>query len=127
MRRMSPMRAATQHHCARTRVETMAVVCCAGRNLKSRLRFLSALATERRCDRSVDHREEGFRGGTLMRVTTMAIALAATLALPTLATAYAGFPRKDYPPTDNAANAPGANTAQGQVTNRGPRTTTGQA
>ena len=62
-----------------------------------------------------------------MRVTTIAIALAATLALPTLATAQSGFPRKDYPRTDNAANAPGANTAQGQVTNRGPRTTTGQA
>ena len=62
-----------------------------------------------------------------MRVTSMAIALAATLALPTLATAQSGLPQKPYPRTDNAANAPGANTAQGQVTNRGPRTTTGQA
>ena len=63
-----------------------------------------------------------------MRVTTMAIALATTLALPTLAMAQSGFPRKDYPmQAENAANAPGANTAQGQVTNRGPRTTTGQA
>jgi len=61
-----------------------------------------------------------------MRVTTIAIALTATLALPTLATAQSGLPGKPYSRTDNAGNAPGAYTAQGQVTNRGPRFTTGQ-
>jgi len=64
-----------------------------------------------------------------MRVTSLAIALAATLALPAVATAQSGFPPKPYPvtTTDNAGNPPpGSYTAQGQVTNRGPRTTTGQ-
>jgi len=56
----------------------------------------------------------------------MAIALAATLALPTLATAQSGLPQKDYPRTDNAGTPPRADTAQGQVTNRGPRFTTGE-
>jgi len=63
-----------------------------------------------------------------MRATSMAIALAATLALPTLATAQSGLPSQPYPSntTDNAGNPPGAYTAQGKVTNRGPRVTTGQ-
>jgi len=61
-----------------------------------------------------------------MRVTSMAIALAATLALPTLATAQSGFPAKPYPRTDAGPPA-GAYTAQGQVENRGPRVTTGEA
>jgi hypothetical protein len=59
----------------------------------------------------------------------MAIALAATLALPTLATAQAGLPQKDYPypRKDNVGTPPGASTAQGQVTNRGrARVTTGE-
>lgn len=61
-----------------------------------------------------------------MRVTSMAIALAATLALPTLAMAQSGLPPKAYARTDNAGTPPAASTAQGQVTNRGPRVTTGE-
>jgi hypothetical protein len=66
-----------------------------------------------------------------MRVTSMAIALAATLALPTLAMAQAGLPPQPYPRTDKAGTPPGASKAQGQVTkgqvtNR-PRVSTGEA
>jgi len=62
-----------------------------------------------------------------MRVTSMAIALAATLALPTLAMAQSGLPPKPYPSnTENAGTPPGAYTAQGAVTNPGPRYTTGE-
>jgi len=63
-----------------------------------------------------------------MRMTSMAVALAAILAMPTLALAQVGMenPGDTSGTTNNAGNPPGSYSAQGPVTNQGPRYTTGQ-
>jgi len=63
-----------------------------------------------------------------MRMTFMAVTLAAILAMPTLALAQVGMENQgDTSGTiNNAGNPPGSYTAQGPVTNRRARYTTGQ-
>jgi len=64
-----------------------------------------------------------------MRMTSIALAVVATLALPAVATAQTEMGNKGDPSgsSNNAGNPPGANTTQGPVTNpkAAPKATTG--
>src|SRR5262245_54849040 len=77
--------------------------------------------------RVVRHRHD--QEEKLMRMTSIALAVVATLGLPAMATAHTGTGNKGDPSgsSNNAGNPPGANTTQGPVNNqtKGGSSTTG--
>src|SRR5262245_65092653 len=76
--------------------------------------------------RVVRHRHD--QEEKLMRMTSIALAVVATLGLPAMATAHTGTGNKGDPSgsSNNAGNPPGANTTQGPTTkNPAPKATTG--